>query len=262
MNNPDYSEITESPGLQATQEQLERIYHRYHFAKQFAAEKNVIEIACGSGIGLSYLASVAKTVIGGDIDSTNIKTSKENCIGNKKISVEKIDAHQLPLADNSCDLVLLYEAIYYLQHPEKFIEESYRVLRSGGKLIICSVNKDWKDFHPSPFVNKYFSVPEFYSLLNGKFMNVKIYGAFKTETGIKAGIFSLIKRIALKLDLIPGSLKLRAYLKRIFIGKTNPLPKELHEGMAIYQPPVELDAKKNNSTYKIMYIVSEKLNTH
>mgnify|MGYP001585289220 CR=1 FL=1 len=63
MNNPNYFEITEAPGLQATHEQLERIYHRYHFAKQFAVEKNVVEIACGTGIGLSYLANAAQSVI-------------------------------------------------------------------------------------------------------------------------------------------------------------------------------------------------------
>jgi len=262
MSNPNYSEITEAPGLQSTQEQLERIYHRYHFAKQFAVGKNVVEIACGAGMGLSYLASVAHSVAGGDIDDTNLKIAKENCAGIKNISIDKIDAHHLPFADNSCDLILLYEAIYYFQNPEKFIEESYRILRSGGKLIICSVNKDWKDFHPSPFVNKYFSAPEFHSILNNKFKNVKIYGAFEIEKGIKSGVFSLIKRIALKLDLIPGSLNLRAYLKRIFIGKVFPLPKSITENMTDYSPPIELDARKKNTTYKILYIVSEKLNTH
>jgi len=56
----DYSLITEFPGLQATQEQLERLYQRYHFAKQFAPEKDVLEVACGSGIVLDIFLNLQK----------------------------------------------------------------------------------------------------------------------------------------------------------------------------------------------------------
>ena len=258
MTHPDFSLITESPGLQATQEQIERVYHRYHFAKQFCIDKAVLEVACGTGIGLGYLATLSKNVWGGDIDDKNLSIAKSRYQSHPKIKLQKMDAHQLDLPDASYDVVLLYEAIYYLKEPQKFIEESFRVLKPQSILIICSVNKDWKDFHPSPFTYRYFSIPEMVELLKKKFSEVKVYGAFKIQHGIKSSVFSLIKRLASKLDLIPGSLKLRAYLKRVFIGKTFPLPNEINEGMTEYESPAELDSQHKNFSYKIIYFVGRK----
>ncbi len=50
----DYTTVTEVPGNQVTQEQLERMFHRYCFASNFAEGKDVLEVACGAGLGLGY----------------------------------------------------------------------------------------------------------------------------------------------------------------------------------------------------------------
>ena len=256
----DYSFITESPGSKATQEQIERLYQRYHFARQFAGEKDVLEAACGSGIGLGYLAKVARKVVGGDIDENNLALARKYYqSSNGKIGVDSIDAHALSFSDRKFDLVLLYEAIYYLKDPPKFVSEAARVLQKDGTLIICTVNKDWEDFHPSPYTYLYFSVPELYKLLKDRFDNVKIYGAFPVEKdGVKNFFVSFIKRIALNLNLIPGSLSARAYLKRIFMGKLEPLPEEIYENMAPYEPPIEIGTDKSSKDFKIIYVVARK----
>jgi len=133
---------------------------------------------------------------------------------------------------SSFDLALLYETIYYLKDPEKCISEALRVLREGSIFVVCTVNKDWEDFHPSAYTYKYFSATDLYDLMSKSFRVVKIYGGFPVNSkGTKSGIISLMKRSAVKLHLIPGSLKARAYLKRIFMGKLVPLPHEVTEGM-------------------------------
>lgn len=256
MEKIDYFQITETPGLKATQEQIARIYHRYHFARQFAKEKDVLEVACGSGIGLGYIAKIANKVVGGDIDPKNVKLAKSYY---KDIKIGIMDAHNLPFSDKSFDLVLLYEAIYYLKEPQRFFQETKRVLRDNGILIICTVNKDWRDFHPSPYTYKYFSVPELYNLFHQEGFKIKgTYGAFPVEKGLKYQFISFIKRIAVKLDLIPGSLSARAYLKRIFMGKLTPLPREIYEGMVYYEEPILIPSDKPNRDFKIIYVVGEK----
>ena len=95
-------------------------------------------------------------------------------------------------------------------------------------------------------------------LAEAKFSEVKIFGAFAVETGMKAAVLSFVKRLAIKFDLIPGSLKFRAYLKNIFIGKTVPLPDEVKEGMAVYELPVNLLQNQKNTTFKILYLVCKK----
>lgn len=284
--NDDYSLITEAPGLKASQEQVARLYQRYHFARQFAEGQDVLEVACGSGIGLRYLAKVAKSVVGVDIDEKNVvlarkcydlkderdkklrswEDGRQNNEGrprsleiSDKISVDLMDAHALDFSGGSFDLVLLYEAVYYLQDSQKFVSEAERVLREDGALIICTVNKDWEDFHPSSFTHKYFSVPELYEILKNKFHKVEMYGGFPVDNkGIKNRVTSFIKRLAVNFNLIPGSLKARAYLKRIFMGKLIPLPDEVYEDMTPYEAPVPIPVDKVNKDFKIIYAVAIK----
>jgi hypothetical protein len=121
------------------------------------------------------------------------------------------------------------------------------------------VNKDWEDFHPSPYTYRYFSAGELYDLMRDKFEQVRLYGGFPTEhRGPGGEILSLIKRSAVKLNLIPGSLKGRTYLKRIFMGKLVPLPEEITEGMAPYEAPIEIPVDKVNRDFKIIYAVARK----
>ncbi len=255
----DYYSITETPGLKASREQLERLYHRYHFALTYAGGKDVLEVACGSGIGLGYLASIARHVIGGDIDEKNIRIAGGLYRENKKIEVLSLDAHHLDFPDQTFDLILLYEAIYYLQYPNKFISEALRVLRKGGSLIICTVNKDWTDFHPSPFTHQYFSVPELSNLLKGYFHKIEIYGAFSASPSGLLGLgVSLLKRLATRFHLIPNSLAARAYLKRIFFGPLQPLPDRIQEGTASYEPPVPIPVDRSTGAFKIIYTVATK----
>ncbi|MBF0395181.1 MAG: class I SAM-dependent methyltransferase [Desulfobacterales bacterium] len=265
---PDYSIITESPGLKATKEQIARLYHRYRFALDYSVNKDVIEVACGSGIGLGYLAKIAKSVTGGDIDENNValcrklydfKYRDQSPVQNGRIEVSLIDAHHLNFSEQSFGLVLLYEAIYYLKDPAKFIAEAYRILIESGVLIICTVNKDWIDFHPSPYIYKYYSVPELYRLLSEHFSEVELFGAFSTKiNNPMSHIVSYIKRIATKFHLIPGSLAGRAYLKRLFLGPLKPTPRQISEGMAEYEPPVLIPSDISNKDYKIIYAVARK----
>ena len=76
-NIEDFSKITDMPGQKATTEQLSRIFSRYHFARMFVEGKDVLDIGCGSGLGLPYLSEIAKHVVGGDIDKKNIAFARE-----------------------------------------------------------------------------------------------------------------------------------------------------------------------------------------
>jgi SAM-dependent methyltransferase len=247
-DNTDYSLITESPGLKASKEQVERLYQRYRFARDLCAGKDILEVACGSGIGLGYLAESAASVVAGDIDSHNL-SSAQSLYGDKPgIMLKLLDAQNLRIESGSIDLVILFEAIYYLWVPEKFVSEARRVLKEGGVLLMSTVNRDWDDFHPSPFTFGYFSVPELHDLLKSSFNHIELFGGKPV---------SLVKRAAVGLNLIPGSLKGRTYLKRIFMGKLTPLPRQLRDDMVPYEPPVSIPPVENKD-YKIIYALAKK----
>jgi ubiquinone/menaquinone biosynthesis C-methylase UbiE len=253
----EYSTVTELPGHKASKEQIERLFHRYHFASTFCIGKDILEVACGAGMGLGYLERFAKKVIGGDIDENILELALKQYRGRNKIELRKLDAQKLLFSDKSFDVVILYEAIYYLAQPEKFIEEAFRVLKKDGVLIICLVNKDWPDFNLSPFSTKYFSASELYRLLNFKFSDVKLYGAFPIQAdSLKGKIISLIKRGAVKLHLIPKTMKKKEFFKRLFFGSLVSIPSEIEEGLAEYIPPVPISFDSSNSQFKVLYAVA------
>ncbi|MFC2040952.1 class I SAM-dependent methyltransferase [Chloroflexota bacterium] len=253
----DYTTITETPGIKASKEQLARFYQRYHFARQLCVGKDVLEVACGAGQGLGYIAKVAKKVVGGDIDKNNLKFAQQQYAERGNIKLQLLDAHKLPFEDKSFDVVILYEAIYYLVQPENFVDEARRILRKGGLLIICTVNKDWSDFNPSPYSTRYFAVPELHQMLNGKFLDVQFYGAFPATTDSLMDKFtSLIKRLAIALKIMPKTMKGKEVFKRIFFGRLSPLPVEIDSGMAEYYEPAPIPCNAPNFEYKVLFAVA------
>jgi len=253
----DYTIVTELPGYKITREQLARLYQRYRFALQFCKDKEVLEVACGGGMGLGYLAKEAKKVIGGDLDKNILKYPLGHYKGKDKIELREFDAQNLPFEDKSFDVVILYEAIYYLAKAEKFVSEAHRVLKENGVLLICTVNKDWADFNPSPYSTKYFSAPELYFLVNQKFSKVELYGAFLTsKKGIKNKIISSIKKTAMTFNLIPKTMKGKEIFKRIFFGKLLTLPSEIEDGEVEYSPPVAISVDNPSCQYKVLFSVA------
>lgn len=208
-------------------------------------------------MGLDYLAKVANKVVGGDIDEDILRYAHNTYKGRKNIEIRKADAQKLPFEENTFDVAVLYEAIYYLSQPEKFVDEAKRVLRDDEILIICTVNKDWSDFNLSPFTTKYFYSSELYQLLNHNFPRIEMYGAFLTSThSINDKVASLIKRTTVALHLMPKTMKGKAYLKRIFFGKLIPLPGEVKNGVTEYSDPRPISCRYPNTQYKVLYGVA------
>lgn len=253
----NFTTVTELPGHKASEEQFKRLYQRYHFASQFCKEKDVLEVACGSGFGLGYLASAAKRVVAGDVDEGILKYAIDHYRDRGKIEIKVLDAQNLPFEENCFDVIILYEAIYYLSQPERFIQDARRLLREKGVLIISTANRDWTGFNPSPYSTKYLSAQELQSLLSQEFSKVEILGGFPAnENSLRSKTTSIIKRTARVLHLIPKTMKGKEKIKRIFFGKLKTLPREIKEGDVEYLPPVQILSLPSDIQYKVIFAVA------
>lgn len=251
----DYTTVTEVPDNRVTHEQLTRMCNRYYFASKFCEDKDVLEVACGAGQGLGYLSKKARTVVGGDYTENLLKVAQKHYGG--RIPLMRLDAQRLPFKNNSFDVVILYEAIYYLARPEEFIKECSRILREDGIVLICTANKDWLDFNPSPFSIKYFSAPELRSLLSQHNFNVRLFGDSPAHSNsVKDKLISVIKRMAVILHIIPKTMKSKEIFKRLFFGQLLILKEEIEEGMAEYREPVPIDGDFPNRGYKVLFAVA------
>lgn len=257
MMETDYTSVTERPGLGVTREQLAMLYTRYYTATKFCEGKDVLEIGCGPGIGLGHLAKKARKVVAGDIDEKLLNIAGEHYKGRENIELKVFDAHQLPFKDHAFDVAILFEAIYYLAQPTKFLDECRRILRGNGVLLICTANKDCPEFVPSPFSVRYYSAPELFDLLRQGTFDVELFGAFPLEmASTKQQLISLTRRLVAAFHLMPGSLKARALLKRVFYGQLLTLPPAIEEGMAEAYPLVPILSDSPDLQYKVIYAIA------
>jgi len=224
---PAFNQIAESPLDRATRDQLRAVRLRYGWAAAHAAGKQVLEVACGAGVGLGGLARVADRVVGGDIDPSNCATARATYWNRPRIEVLQFAAEQMPFPEGSFDVILLFEALYYLRSPELFFEEVHRLLRPSGVLLLSSVNRRWKGFNRSPFSTRYFDCAELSSALAQAGFTVTVFGAFPETAGWSNRVTGLVRSTAVRLRLIPSTQKSKEWLKRIFYGGLQPIPADL-----------------------------------
>jgi SAM-dependent methyltransferase len=256
---PDFTIITETPGAGATRDQLSILYTRYHFASRWVKGKHVLETACGAGVGLGFLAREAAHVTGGDIEDANWRLAAETYRNHPRIRVQRFDAQDMPFPDGSFDVVIMFEAIYYLSDPALFLREVQRVLRPGGVLLMSSVNSEWPGFHPSAHSRSYYNIRELGEILAQNDFEPALYAGFPDDSaGPVSAMVQRVRRVAVNLHLIPRTMNGKKLLKRLFYGKLTPIPTEITEGMANLEPLIDLKNIQDASPYKMIYAVGSK----
>lgn len=257
---PDFTTITELPETRASADQCAILYTRYHLARQFCLEsKVVLEVGCGSGIGLGYLARTARQVVGGDVDSNNCRLARNANLNNNKISICQMDGHRLPLTDSCVDLIILFEALYYFHDPAAFLRESRRVLRPDGILLISSVNSQWSGFNPSPFSTRYLRASELFSEMTRHGFRTRILTGFPAASnGIAARIVRGIRKLAVRFQLIPNTMKGKEWLKRMFFGQLTPLPAELPESFAPVGTLIEAEDLNDIAECRMLFAIGRR----
>ena len=254
MSGIDYSHVTEAHGNEISREALEMMCTRYVFAARFSERRDVLEVACGAGQGLGVLGGHARRVVGADYTAALLDMARGHYAG--RVPLARIDAQLLPFAGGSFDVVVMYEALYYLANPRAFIAEARRVLRPGGRLIVCTVNREWGDFNPSPFSTSYHSATELRALLEHGGFQTAMFAAFPVQqASLRDRVVSIVKRTAVTLGLVPKTMRGKRLLKRLFFGQLVVFPPELREDMAPYHAPVPLTGVGQVSGYKVLYAV-------
>lgn len=254
----DYSGVTEVAGTRVSREALSMLYTRYAFGAILSEGHDVLEVACGGGPGLGYLAKHARRVIGGDYTAPLLARAEHHYRG--EIPLLRLDAQALPFRSGTFGTVLIYEAIYYLLEPDRFVAEAGRVLRSPGCLVISTVNPEWSDFNPSPLSTRYFSGRELASLLSERGFQTEIFAAFPVmRTSAKERAVSAMRRAAVRLHLIPPTMKGKELLKRLFLGRLVAFPLEVTDAMAPYCAParISIDADPIQD-FKVLFAVGRR----
>jgi len=149
---------------------------RYAFAGRYVCGKDVLDVACGTGVGTSFLRQAgARHVWGLDLDPGAIAFAKAK-YGDCEFA--QGNATDLFLPDSSVDVVVSFETLEHLEEGDqrKFLRECRRVLRPGGTLICSTPNTTlYRWYGKNPFHRREYTTHEFASLLAAYFVGLALF---------------------------------------------------------------------------------------
>ena len=154
---------------------------RYVFAARMTVDRDVLDVACGTGYGVGYMVDGgAGRVTGADVSMKAVNYGRSWFGDSGRANFVCADGIRLPFADRSFDVVVSFETLEHIRAYRKFMAECKRVLKDGGMLICSTPNR--RIFSPdvarppNPFHVKEFWPEEYYGLLRRFYDDIDLYG--------------------------------------------------------------------------------------
>ena len=258
---PRFEDLTETTGIPLSPEGAVMLHTRYAAAAELARGRRVVELACGSGQGLGLVGAHAAWIVGGDYSAALLRAARRHY--GAAPPLVRLSADSLPFAAGTADLVLLFEATYYVPDMDACFREIARVLAPGGTALLVSANPERPDFISSPHSIHYHTADEFRDALEAVGLDVTVDGAFPVDPTHRrdgspfAGLSGAARRVLEALGLVPRTLRGRARLKRVIYGRLREVPPELPSDFAEPAPRTLVPAGPVEG-YKVLYVTARK----
>lgn len=165
--------------------------HRYAWCERLVRGRDVLDIACGEGYGSAMLSRQARSVKGVDIARSAVEHASERYRDITGLEFMRGDAAQIPLGDQSVDVVVSFETIEHHDRHREMLSEIRRVLRPEGVLVISSPNRTvYSELagHHNEFHVKELDFGEFDAVIRTQFEQVRYFGQ---RLAVGSSIFTL-----------------------------------------------------------------------
>jgi len=111
-------------------------------ASRVRAGEKVLEVDCGPGVLAKKMRERGADVTATDLSSVAVQRARDKGIPAQQVD---IDTQDLPFADATFDVVVSNSAIEHRFFHERSFGECARVLKPGGRFIVCLPNiAHWK----------------------------------------------------------------------------------------------------------------------
>lgn len=100
--------------------------------------ERILDVAAGTGTSSASLARSGAQVVALDFSPGMIAEGRRRY---PKIEFIEGDAEKLPFADDTFDAVTISFGLRNVEHPKVALAEMYRVLKPGGRLVVCEFSK-------------------------------------------------------------------------------------------------------------------------
>lgn len=101
-----------------------------------AAEAELLEIGCGTGLILQRLSRYCRRAVGVDLSPGMLELARK-----RGLDVVEGDATALPFGDESFDVVVSFKVLPHVQDLSTALSEAARVTRPGGRLFLEIYNR-------------------------------------------------------------------------------------------------------------------------
>jgi ubiquinone/menaquinone biosynthesis C-methylase UbiE/DNA-binding transcriptional ArsR family regulator len=100
--------------------------------------RSLLDVGTGTGRMLELFGPEIERGLGLDLSLDMLQFARDRLdrAGLKNCSVRQGDLYDLPLADDSFDVVILHQVLHFLDDGARAIHEAARVLRPGGRLLV------------------------------------------------------------------------------------------------------------------------------
>lgn len=138
-------------------EQLKPAQNKLMELAELKPGDRVLETACGTGLITCRVAEAIDP--GGELTATDLSDEMVQMTGDvvstrnlDHVMVKRMDSEQLELEDEHFDAAISCLGIMYVPNPLRSLEEKFRILKSGARVVIATwgerKNCGWADIFP------------------------------------------------------------------------------------------------------------------
>jgi ArsR family transcriptional regulator len=112
-----------------------------HLALRLAPAITIADLGAGEGLISQLLARRAERVWCIDNSPRMVEVGTELAAKNglANLAYKLGDIEDVPLPAASVDLAILSQALHHAHHPQKAVDEAFRILRPGGRLLVLDL---------------------------------------------------------------------------------------------------------------------------
>ena len=118
--------------------------------------RSLLDLGTGTGRMLELFGAEIERGLGLDLSLDMLLLARDRLerAGLKNCSVRQGDLYDLPLANDSFDVVILHQVLHFLDDGARAIKEAARVLRPGGRLLVVDFAPHEQEFLREQFAHR------------------------------------------------------------------------------------------------------------